>query len=432
MQKLEYPALGETVYRDTLPNGLRLSVAVKPGYTRSFAYFATNYGGADRRFRLGDKFIDTPMGVAHFLEHKMFDMPEGENALERLAANGAQPNAYTSSGITAYHFESTVNFDENLRLLLNFVSTPYFTAESVAKEQGIIGQEIRMYEDAPDYVVFEELTRCLFRHHPIRDNVAGTVESIAEISPETLYNCHKVFYNPGNMALAVVGDVDPEAVRAAAMELLPPEAGEVPGRDYGPPEAEFPEKKRFLRAMEVSAPQFMIGARFLPARGGDALLRQKILSAMALEYLYGQSSPFYSRLYSAGLLNTDFFAEAEFSAGTVILVSGGESRDPEAVFEAFCAEAERAANGGLDEAYFDRIRRAGYGARIRGLSSFAGLCAQLAAADFGAYNYLDAFSVTESITARELRDFIGAHLRREALAMSVIVPVSGKDGEPRA
>ena len=431
MQKLEYPSIGETLFRDTLPNGLRLSVVTKPGYTRCFAFFATNYGGADRRFRLGGEYIDTPMGVAHFLEHKMFDMPDGDNALSTLAANGAQPNAYTSSGITAYHFESTENFDENLRMLLKFVSTPYFTEESVAKEQGIIGQEIRMCEDNPDYVIYDELMRCLYDHHPVRDSVAGTIESIAEITPETLYNCHKIFYNPGNMALAVVGDVDPEAVRRAAMEVLPPEAGEVPGRDYGAPEGPLPAKPRFQRAMEVSAPQFIIGAKLDACPGGTELLRQKILAGIALNCLYGQSSPFYSRLYADGLLNTDFFVDMDDAADTMTLLAGGESRDPEAVFEQFCAEAEAAEKNGLDPAYFERTKRSGYGSRIRALSSFSGLCASMASADFGGYNCLDAFAVTEAITAQDVREFIKTNLCRERLAMSVIVPASGKERDER-
>ena len=429
MQKLEYPSIGETLYRDTLPNGLRLSVITKPGYTRSYAFFATNYGGADRRFRLGGEFIDTPMGVAHFLEHKMFDMPDGDNALSTLAANGAQPNAYTSSGITAYHFESTENFADNLRMLLKFVSTPYFTEESVAKEQGIIGQEIRMCEDDPDYVIYDELMRCLYDHHPIRDSVCGTIESIAEITPETLYHCHQIFYNPGNMALAVVGDVDPEEVRAIAVEMLPPEAGEVPGRDYGAPEAEIPAKPRFLRAMEVSAPQFLIGGKLSPADGGTALLRQKIVCGMALNYLYGQSSPFYSALYADGLLNSDFFVDLDDSAGTMTLLAGGESRDPEAVFDRFCAAAEDAAKNGLDAAYFERVLRSGYGGRIRALSSFSGLSASMVTGDFSGYNCLDAFAITESVTAAELRTFIWEHLCRERLAMSVIVPAAEKEAE---
>ena len=432
MHKLEYPAIGETLYRETLSNGLRLSVVTKPGYTRSFAFFATEYGGADRRFQLNGSYIDTPMGVAHYLEHKMFDMPEGDNALSVLAANGAQPNAYTASGITAYHFESTDRFLENLRMLLRFLSTPYFTEESVAKERGIIGQEIRMGEDDPDQVVYQELMRCLYASHPIRDRVAGTVESIALITPETLYHCHEIFYNPGNMALAVVGDVDPEAVLAAAREMLPEEKGPVPVRDYGAPESPLPASLRFRRAMEVSAPQFILGAK-LPAGGrGEALLRQKVLSDLAISYLYGQTSPFYNRLYEQGLLNTDFFADLDYAADTMTLLAGGESRDPEAVFEALLREADAAARNGLDPAYFSRVKKSGYGSRLRALSSFGGLCGSLADADFGGYNCLDAFAVLESLNARDVEEFIGENLRAERFAMSVVSPAAVPGGEAAA
>jgi len=426
MRKIEYPAVGETVYRDTLPNGLRLAVIPKPGFTRSVAFFSTRYGGADRRFRLGSEYLDTPMGVAHFLEHKMFDMPDGDNALSVLAANGAQPNAYTASGVTAYHFESTDRFDENLRVLLRFVSTPYFTDESVAKEQGIIGQEIRMCEDDPGYVIYDELMRCLYARHPVRDSVAGTIESIAEITPETLYHCHKIFYNPGNMALTVVGDVNPEAVRAAALEILPAEAGEQPVSDYGEAEALTPAKARFTRAMEVSAPQMLIGAKLAPAEKGTALLRQKLVSGMALNYLYSQSSPFYSRLYAQGLVNSDFFVDTDDAADTMTLFIGGETKDPEAVFAAVAAEAKKVAEDGPDAAYFSRVKKAGYGARVRALSNFSGLCAALTDAAFGGYDCLDSFAVSESITAEELREFIRENLAEERLAMSVITPI-GKD-----
>lgn len=428
MRKLEYPSIGETLYRETLPNGLRLSVAVKPGYIRSFAFFATEYGGADRRFRVNGEFIDTPMGVAHYLEHKMFDMPDGDNALATLAANGAQPNAYTASGVTAYHFESTENFGENLRMLLKFVSTPYFTDQTVEKERGIIGQEVRMTEDDPDHVVYDELMRCLYASHPIRDPVIGTIESIARITPETLYHCHNIFYTPGNMALAVVGDVDPEAVRAAALELLPAESGPVPERDYGAAEGALPVRNRFYRAMEVSAPQFMLGAKLPPEQRGDALLRQKLLADVALTYLYGASSPFYNRLYGQGLINTDFFADVDYAADAMTVLAGGESRDPEAVLAAFAAEAKKAADEGLDGAYFTRVMRAGYGARVRALSSFPGLAATLADADFGGYNCLDAFAMLESVTEAEVRDFIGTRLTAERLALSVVTPAAEKDG----
>ena len=233
MNVLAYPALGETVYEDSLPNGLRILTVTKPGFHKTFAMFAVRYGGADRRFRLGDDWIDTPAGVAHFLEHKMFDMPDGSNVLAELSARGASPNAYTGSAVTAYHFTCTENFAVNLDTLLTYVSTPYYTAESVQKEQGIIGQEIRMYENSPGSVGYYRLMEILYRHHPVRENVAGTVESIASITPETLYNCHKVFYTPSNMVLCCVGDVDPEAVAATAERILPSEPGEQPDRDYG-------------------------------------------------------------------------------------------------------------------------------------------------------------------------------------------------------
>ena len=427
MQKLEYPSVGETLYQDTLPNGLRISVLTKPGYTRCFAMFAADYGGADRRFRLNGEETDTPAGIAHFLEHKMFDMPDGTDALSLLAANGAQPNAYTSSGITAYHFESTDHFFENLRILLRFVSTPWFTDASVAKEQGIIGQEIRMYEDSPDHVIYKELLRCLYDHHPVREDVVGTVDSIAEITPDTLYRCHGIFYRPCNMALAVAGDVDPEAVRAAALEILPADGGERPLHEYGAPESAFPVRQRFLRAMEVSAPQFMIGAKVPVPSSGAGLQRTLIVCSIALRYLYGPSSPFYSRLYADGLLNTDFFADLDHVAGTMTVVAGGESRDPEAVFGLFAAEAEQAAEQGLDGARFRRVRKARYGSSVRALTSFAGMCASLVKGTFCGFNCLDDFAVSESVTEAEVRDFIREYLARDRFAMSVIVPAGKED-----
>ena len=430
MQRIDYPHVGETLWRDTLPNGLRLSVVTKPGFTRCVAAFTTNYGGADRRFRYGGEMIDTPAGVAHFLEHKMFEMPDGDNALATLAANGAQPNAFTSSGVTSYHFESTENFYDNLRMLLRFVSTPYFTDASVAKEQGIIGQEIRMTEDSPDYVIYDELMRCLYDHHPIRDSVAGTVESIAQITPETLYRCHRIFYNPGNMALSVVGDVDPEQVRAIALELLPGEPGEVPARDYGEPEGLKPVARRYTRSMAVSAPQMLVGVKLTPGLAGDALLRQKLVAGAALRYLYSQASPFFTRLYADGLLNTDFFTDLDFAAGTATLLLGGETRDPERVLKEILDAAEYEAQHGLDEARFRRSMRSGYGARVRALSSFYDLCASLFAGDFGGYNALDAFSMVETVTAEEIRSFLAETLTPERCAMSVIVPPPADAGVP--
>ena len=230
------------MYREVLENGLHVFVFPKPEFQKSYAFFATNYGGMDLRFCLDGTWHDTPAGVAHYLEHKMFDTKEG-NALQKLTANGASPNAFTSNAITGYYFECTEQFEENLKTLLSFVSVPYFTQESVDKEQGIIGQEIGMIEDDPDWKVFTNLMKGLYEHHPIRLSVAGSVESIARITPQTLYDCHKAFYDPANMVLCVAGNQDPERVCQIAREILPenggahrPEGLRPPGAGGGLPE----------------------------------------------------------------------------------------------------------------------------------------------------------------------------------------------------
>ena len=258
MTRTEYPRLGETVLRETLPNGLRVCVVPKPGYRRKYAFFATRYGGVDMRFRLDGVWHDTPAGIAHYLEHKMFDTADG-SALQRLSQNGAEPNAFTANSMTAYYFDCTEHFEENLRILLSFVSTPYFTQESVDKERGIIAQEIRMTEDTPDWRVYKNLLGCLYERSPVRVPIAGTVESIAQITPETLYACHKAFYAPSNMILCVVGDLEAEPVLALAREILPGEPGAAIERDYGAAEAPGVFQKSFTQTMEIATPQFLMG-----------------------------------------------------------------------------------------------------------------------------------------------------------------------------
>ena len=222
MEKTVYSALGESVWHGRLPNGLHIYVDEKPEYGKQFAFFAACYGGMDLRFRTEDgHWRDTPAGVAHFLEHKLFDTEDG-NALQDLAANGASPNAFTSSALTGYYFESTEKFCDNLKILLSFVSIPWFTQESVDKEQGIIGQEIRMYDDAPDWRVQFNLLAALYQNHPVRIDIAGTVESIAQIDAELLYRCYRTFYNLKNMVLTVAGKVTVDQVLAVADRMLKP------------------------------------------------------------------------------------------------------------------------------------------------------------------------------------------------------------------
>ena len=422
MDKLSYPSLGETLVTGTLPNGLRILVVPKPGFRRSHAIFAARYGGADRRFRLGDRWIETPAGVAHFLEHKMFDMPDGRNVLAELSSRGASPNAYTGSSVTGYHFTCTEDFYVNLDTLLTYVSTPWYTEESVRKEQGIIGQEIRMYENDPGSVGYHRLMEILYEHHPVRENVAGTVESIAEITPETLYNCHKVFYNPSNMVLCCVGDVDPEAVAAAAERILPSEPGERPERDYGAPEPPLPREHRIERQMEVSLPIFYIGAKLSAPESGTERLRFRLLAELALDELAGPSSGLYNELYAQGLLSRDFGFEVDDAAGTMTVLMAGESRDPEAVADALSERVERIARRGMDAAAFERCRRARYGLELGGLDRFSGYAGALYRGCMDGWNALDVFELLQGLTAEDAAAFLHANLTADRTAMSVVRP----------
>lgn len=427
MQKTEYPGIGETLYSARLSNGLELRVVPKPGFRTRYAVLAANYGGAHRRFSLEGVSHDTPAGVAHYLEHKMFDLPDGDNALNILTANGADPNAFTSSGMTAYYFQCTEDFEENLRLLLHFVTTPYFTPETVQKEQGIIAQEIRMGEDSPGNAVFYNLLSQLYQEHPVKDKVAGTVQSIGEITAETLYACHKAFYAPSNLCLCVEGDVDPERVLEIAEKELSPEYREAPKAELPPEENPEPLERLHRQRMEVAAPIFIIGAKVLPEKEGPAFLRQQLVSQLCLRLLVGCSSPFYTRLYAQGLLNRDFDYEIYFTADTGTLLIEGESSDPEAVLKALEEEIARVAAEGFDPARFQRAKRASLGARLRGLEDFDNVCVALASGVFDGFNALDSLPLLESVTKGECEDFLRACLRPERLALSIVEP---KGAEP--
>ena len=422
IQRKHYESVGETLLRARLENGLRVCVIPKKGFSSFFACFGTYYGSAMRSFLLAGERRDTPAGVAHYLEHKMFDMPDGDNALQSMTAAGADPNAFTSYDETVYYFRCTERFDENLRTLLRFVSTPYFTAETVAKEQGIIAQEIRMYDDEPDNAVYVGLMKLLYKSHPVRDDIAGTVESIAGIDADTLYACHRAFYVPGNMCLCVAGDVEAEKICAIAEEVLGTAAGETPQPLIAAEDA-APETLYTERTMSVSAPLFLLGAAFAPAE--KDVLRERIVARLALRLLCGTSSPLYARLYGEGLINRSFAAGIDFPANTAVLTAGGESRDPQRVYDELLAEVGRIGAGGFGPGRFERARRASLGARLRGFEDFDSLCLSSFEAEHLGCCVFDAPQLLASVTEEECRAFLTRVLTKERTALSVIRPGRG-------
>ena len=421
MEKKLYERIGEEVFRATLPNGLPVYIVPKKGFSRKYALFATRYGGMDMRFEKDGQWLNTPAGIAHYLEHKMFDTEEG-NALQELAKNGAEPNAFTSNAITCYYFDATEKFYESLEILLSFVSVPYFTDESVQKEQGIIAQEIGMIEDNPEWQVYKQLMQALYHTSPARTPVAGSVESISHITAQTLYDCHKAFYTPANMCLVVVGDVKPERIIASANQILPAKSGPLIRRDYGA-EEELTAAEHFVSAaMEVSMPTFLVGFKCPPQHGGEQQHRFTAIGELACDVLMGESSPLYARLYAEGLINGSFGAAFDLLPGASYVYAGGDSKDPQAVAEAILAEAQRLVSQGVDGDYYRRVVNANFGAALKALNSFESIAVSMAEGCFQGYDPYRFPEVYDSITVEDVLDFLRQNMTRDHMALSVITP----------
>ena len=423
MTRFDYPELDETMYRQKLSSALTVCVVPRKGFTRSLAYFVTDYGSVHTRYRFGGKDYRSPAGVAHYLEHKMFDLPDRDVSAE-FARLGASTNAFTSYDMTAYYFSCTQNFDACLRLLLEFVSTPYFTAESVEKERGIIDQEIGMNEDAPDSVIFENLVQAMYREHPIRVPILGTSETIREITPEILHDCHRAFYAPGNMLLCVIGDVDPEAVVRAAEEIIGTELAPVGQKQPLPREDMTCPQKEVTGRMEVAMPMFNLAFKCEPLGRGDDAIREEMVADLAAEALFGESSELYLRLYEEGIIDSSFGGGFETIDGCAMLLCAGDSYEPEKVRRAILEQAGAIVRKGVPEKDFLRMKRSALGRRIRSLDSFDATCFRLCAYHFSGFDYFRFPEIYRQIEAREIRDFLKRVVTEERCCLSVIEPIA--------
>lgn len=425
MTKQHYDRLQEDMYHEKLDNGLNIFMVKRPNFQKNFVFFATKYGGMDTRFSIdGTEWVDSPAGVAHFLEHKMFDTEDG-NALQDLASNGAAPNAFTSNDMTGYYFECTEKFLENLRVLLSFVSVPWFTQDSVDKEQGIIAQEIGMIEDEPNWQVYINLMKGLYKNHPARNSVAGTVESIGEISAETLYACHKAFYNPSNMVLVAVGNFEPEDVVEVAKEVITQEPGTIPKRDYGEKEGPDSFEKELELTMEVSAPLFQLGFKCEERLAGKEGIRQDQLGNLACEALVGSSSPLYAQMYEDGLINQNFGYGFEAFEGGTFFCMGGESHDPRLVREKVMEEAKRLCSEGIDEGLWNRLKCGTYGSEVRALNSFENICIGQAECFFQGAQFMEFPDTFHSLEKKEAEGLLANFIGENNSTLSMVFPKEG-------
>ena len=421
MELTNYPQLGEKVYREVLSNGLTVAVVPRPGFTKKLCYFVTDFGAIHTDFTLDGKHWSVPAGIAHYLEHKMFDLP-GRDVSAEFAALGAIPNAFTGYDVTAYYFSCTENFRECLDLLLEFVSTPYFTQETVQKEQGIIGQEIDMNRDNPDTQIFEMLMENMYDRHPIRIPILGRRETIAKITPENLTACHNAFYRPDNMLLCVVGDVDPEEVKAIAEKRLG-------NGDYPPVERVRRWEEALTcatayeeKTMDVAMPMFHLGFKCESWEPGEEATRRELTAELAAEALFGESSPLYQQLYEAGLIDTSFGGGFETIDGMALFTASGDSNNPKAVTEAILARADQIVREGLDEADFLRMKRSALGRRIRSLDSFDATCYRICAYHFSGFDYFRFPAVYRDIQAADVCSFLKKSITRDNMSLAVILP----------
>lgn len=396
--------LGEKYYEIDHSSGLKILVSPKPEYKSCYAIFGTYYGSVDTTFKRSadTEYTTVPEGIAHFLEHKLFENEQGD-AFSRYAKTGASANAYTSFDRTCYLFSCTDRFKESLEILLDFVTAPYFTPETVTKEQGIIGQEIKMYEDSPDWRVMFNMLGAMYHNHPVALDIAGTVDSIAQIDAGLLYRCYNVFYNLSNMVLVVCGNVTPDDVLAVADKILKP-AGPVAIDRAVISEPDTVRQPLVQQSLSVSVPLFMLGFK-QKMQTESVSVADEMETAILLDLIAGKTSKLYRTLLDDGLINDSFGTEYFEGRGFAAMVFAGESKDPRAVENAIVAEIESLRRHGVSEPDFERIRNKVYGNVIMGFNSIESIASGLLQGHFtgrGVYESTEkiAAATLESITKR--------------------------------
>jgi predicted Zn-dependent peptidase len=421
MASTPYPKLQETLWHEKLDNGLEVFILPKPGFTKTYATFTTRYGSIDNHFiPPGGAEIKVPDGIAHFLEHKMFEEPEGD-IFSKFASQGASANAYTSFDRTVYLFTATHEVEANLDTLLHFVQNPYFTDENVDKEKGIIVQEIDMYRDNPDWRVYFGLIEALYQKHPVHIDIAGTADSVRSITKEMLYDCYNTFYHPSNMTLFVVGGVDPletmeRVKRDQASKTFAP-GGEIKRLFEEEPKL-VKEKKKELQ-LPVSLPKCLFGFKEEPNEDDDAV-RHELASKLMLEALLGASSTLYQQLYDDNLISDGFGHEYNTGPGYSFSIIGGETRDPDELVSRVSEALYAAAKSGITSEIFERTRRKKIGAFLRMMNSPESIASEFTRYRHKGGDLFEVVEVYESLTLDEINQRIREHADPSRRAISIV------------
>lgn len=422
MREIENKNIKEKCYMEKLENGLQVIIIPKKEIQKKYIIWATKFGSIDNTFidsTTGEKVV-IPDGVAHFLEHKMFEQKNGVDSLYVLMALGLDANAYTTNDHTAYLFECTDHFYEGLDELMDYVQNPYFTDQNVEKEKGIIGQEIGMYDDDPGWQLYINAMDCLYEKNPIKVDTAGTVETISGINPEMLYKCYNTFYHPSNMVLTVVGDFEPEAILADIKKRLKDNEarGEIT-RIY--PEEKLEINKKYAeKEMEVSLPLFMIGFKDNIKDKYNEVVKRHIAIEIILNMLIGKSSNLYNELYKEGYLLSQPDLEYEFGNEYSHVLIGGQSKNPQKVYEKIAEKIQEMKNNDINVQEFNRIKKKIYGDYAVEYNNVADI-GRMFASDYikgiNSFEYMDKF---EEIDAEYAKQVLKEIFTEDKMIMSVI------------
>ena len=409
--------LGIECVKTVLDSGLEIYVVERPEYSSAYALFGTKYGSIDTRFsRDGVNFIEVPEGIAHFLEHKLFESEDGD-AFTRYAKTGAYANAYTSFDRTCYLFSCTSKFKENFEILLDFVQSPYFTAKTVQKEQGIIGQEIRMYEDSPSWRVMFNMLAAMYENHPVRIDIAGTVESIAKIDDKLLYDCYNTFYHPSNMFICVAGNIKTDDVIKQVCDSIKK------NDSINIVRGTFEEKEGVIKHyteqfLQVGQPLFCYGFK-ITSNEPIMPVRDRIGFQLALDLLAGDNSDLFEKLINDGLVNDEFETEVFTGHGYTAILFSGESKNPEMVKAEINCEIDRMLKQGVDFELFEAVKRGMYGDAVKRFNNVEAIASQLSECAINGEKVFDDLEVLSNITLSEVMVYLN-ELKTENSVLSVV------------
>ena len=426
MQVIENLKVKEKLYIEKLENGLTVMVIPKPGIQKKYMIWGTNYGSNDSEFIVPGEEEKTkvPNGVAHFLEHQLFEQENGTNSLDVLTALGVNANAYTTNDHTAYLFESTDNFYPAMDELMDYVQHPYFTDENVEKEKGIIGQEIMMYDDYPDWRVYLNAMQAMYHNNPIKIDITGTIETIGKINKEILYKCYKTFYNPSNMVLVISGDFEPEKIIGEVKKRLIENQNQGEIKRIYPEEPETIVQELIEQRLEVSQPLYTIGINDMinkkSMENSKEIVKKHISIEILLNLLIGRSSELYKELYNKGIIHGQPSLDYEFGKTYAHVLITGQSKEPETLYNEFKEKVKEMKKKGISKGDFQRIKKMIYGGYVKEYNDVQDIARMFLADYFKGINSFDYIEEIEGINVEYLNQVLNDVFKEEKMVLSIV------------